>query len=154
MLNLLNKLFIVLKLLLLLLGLGFSAYIMLSLYTYLEKNLFSSQITDFIKVIIPYLILLLLIVLNLLLRNKEVNDNILYNFCSVIGLVAIVFILYRSIFDNNIILSYKNQYNIAFDYFSDQLSFIKIILYSLSIVDILLIIENRILKKKELEIEI
>ena len=57
----------------------------------------------------------------------------------------------RSLTDSNLVLWHKTAYHINFDYFADQIFQIKAMLFGLFVTDILLIIEGKLSKKKELE---
>ena len=72
----------------------------------------------------------------------------LYKLISIFSLIVIIYMSYRSIFDDSLILWHKTNFHINFDYFNNQITSIKIILYGLSLVNILFIIEEILQKKK------
>ena len=136
-----NALLSILKYLLLLAATGITFYGMLIMYDRLEK-----PITGAIPTILPFIILLIIFMLNIVLKQKQVTQNILYNITSVIALAVIIFIGYRAKFDTNMAL--YHQYGINFNpaFFSDNLSAIKTMLYCLIASNILLMFTGN--KKK------
>jgi len=152
MTKIINKFFIFLKIVLAVATFGINLYIMLYMYYNLEKQPFGSDFMDFISSILPFVILLIFFAVNLAGRQKTVNGNIFYNITCCFVLVAILYMQYRALFDVNMVLKYKTDYGINFDYYADQLSQIKAMLYGLSAVNILLIIEHYLCRKKTLNV--
>lgn len=129
--KILNTFFCFFKFILLILSFGISLYIILSMYKRIEKNIIES-----LPIFIPYIILLLLFFINITLNQKTVNHNIFYNLtcCFVFGCIGIVGV--RAILDDNMLLNEIMGYNINFSYFSDFISFMKIMIYGLIISNI------------------
>ena len=110
----------------------------------LEKDIFGANLFEFLKVVIPFIILLILILVNSFLNIKTVKDNIFYNLTSFIVLITISIFCYRALLDQNMFLWHKYGYNINFNYFSDQIASIQVMLYGLSLANILLIIKDKL----------
>ena len=110
----------------------------------LEKDIFGANLFEFLKVVIPFIILLILILVNSFLNIKIVKDNIFYNLTSFIVLITISIFCYRALLDQNMFLWHKYGYNINFNYFSDQIASIQVMLYGLSLANILLIIKDKL----------
>jgi len=108
-------------------------YIMTYMYQRLEKT-----VLDAFPVLIPYFILLLLFIFNIVLKQKGVNKNIFYNITCCLVLLTITFVGYRARFDTNMILNERMGYNINFNYYADFLPPLKVMLYGLSLANILL----------------
>lgn len=133
MIKVFNKIFYVLKLLLLVLSFVSCLYIIVYMNKRLEKSLMQT-----IYVFVPYIIIFVLFCVNMIGRQKSVNDNIFYNItcCLVFGLI--IFVGYRAIFDVNMVANIKLGYNINFNYYADMVSPINIMLFALSISNVLL----------------
>ena len=151
MVKIFNKIFSILKLLLLVASFVLSLYIMLNMYESLEKDPFGKDFMEFIGVLIPFFCLLIVYVINITFKQKSINDNIFYNITCFIILLTILYMGIRSLMDSNLVLWHKTAYHINFDYFADQIFQIKAMLFGLFVTDILLIIEGKLSKKKELE---
>ena len=151
MTKILNKLIYILKNILLPLTFIATIYITVFMFKRLEKDIFGANLFEFLKVVIPFIILLILILVNSFLNIKEVKDNIFYNITSFIVLITISVFCCRALFDQNMFLWHKYGYNINFNYFSDQIASIQVMLYGLSLVNILLIIKDKLsIDKKNL----
>lgn len=98
------------------------------LFTYkrLEKS-----IIDALPILLPFVLILLLIIINLFIKNSNSHDQLLLNFVSSIVFIAIIIIGYRSKYDTNMLLYYKYQINFNPSYFSDNISSIQVMLYCL-----------------------
>ena len=153
MINIFNKIFNFLKILLLFVTFAFTTYIMIFMYQRLEKNVFGEYFFEFFGVLLPFIILMFLFTINLSARQKSVNDNVFFNSCCMVALLAILFFGYRTLFDQNMVYWGKDGYGINFSYFADQITQIKTMLYVITIADIFLIIFGKLDKKKELTIE-
>lgn len=149
MINIINKLFMFLKILLLIVAFGLTLYIILYMYYSLGKQPFGNDLLDFVQNLIPFVLLLILYMLNIALKQKTVNDNIFYNITCFLVTVTILFIGYRAMCDQNMILWHKTDYHINFDYYADQLFQIKAMLYGLVIANGFLIGEHLLSKKKK-----
>ena len=130
----------VIKMLLLLVCFVLTFYVIINNYMRLDRSVISS-ISNFI----PYFLLFILFSINFVLRQKEVLNNTLYNVvcCLVFGLNLLV--IYRTLFDNNMVLYTRLGYGMNFNYFSDMFMPIKLLIYLLSISNIIMIV-NSLLK--------
>lgn len=144
MTKILNKLIYILKNILLPLTFMATIYITVFMFKRLEKDIFGANLFEFLKVVIPFIILLILILVNSFLNIKTVKDNIFYNLTSFIVLITISIFCYRALLDQNMFLWHKYGYNINFNYFSDQIASIQVMLYGLSLANILLIIKDKL----------
>ena len=149
MTKILNKLIYILKNILLPLTFIATIYITVFMFKRLEKDIFGANLFEFLKVVIPFIILLILILVNSFLNIKIVKDNIFYNLTSFIVLITISIFCYRALFDQNMFLWHKYGYNINFNYFSDQIASIQVMLYGLSLANILLIIKDKLIVDKK-----
>ena len=140
MTKILNKLIYILKNILLPLTFIATIYITVFMFKRLEKDIFGANLFEFLKVVIPFIILLILILVNSFLNIKTVKDNI----TSFIVLITISIFCYRALLDQNMFLWHKYGYNINFNYFSDQIASIQVMLYGLSLANILLIIKDKL----------
>lgn len=152
MLKILNKVFLYIKVLLLLISFVLSIYIMINMYYNLEKNPFGEYMKEFLGVLLPFVFLLILFVINIVGKQKKVNDNLFYNLTCVLVLSSIIYMGYRAMFDQNLILWHKTDFHMAFEYFADQISQIKVMLYGLAVANLFFIVESMLSKKKFLEI--
>lgn len=149
LIKILNKLIYYLKNILLPILLIATIFIVMMMYNRLEKDVFGANLQEFISVIFPFILLLILYILNSSLHQNEVKNNIFYNITSLIVMITILIFCYRTKFDKNLIFWHKYEYNMNFNYFADQLSAIKIMLYGLSVGNILLMISNYIKEEKD-----
>ena len=138
----LNKLLFCLKNILLPILFIATIYIVMFMFKRLGKEVFGSNFVEFLEVIIPFILLMILFILNIFMDHKLVKNNLFYNITSFAVMITIFIFCYRALFDKNMYLWHKYGYNINFNYFSDQLAAAKIMLYGLSISNILLIIAN------------
>lgn len=115
----------------------------MAMYQRLEKN-----ILDALDIFIPYVFLLILLLLNHILKQKYVTSNIFYNITCCLVFSLFIFVSYRAMFDNYMILSLKNSYNMSFYYFSDMISPFKALLYLLIVSNICLIIVGSLSKRE------
>ena len=118
MTKILNKLIYILKNILLPLTFIATIYITVFMFKRLEKDIFGANLFEFLKVVIPFIILLILILVNSFLNIKTVKDNIFYNLTSFIVLITISIFCYRALLDQNMFLWHKYGYNINFNYFT------------------------------------
>ena len=142
----LNGMVSVLKLILLFASFVLTFYIVMAMYQRLEKN-----IIDALDIFIPYVVLLILLLLNHVLGQKNVTSNIFYNITCCLVFSLFIFVSYRTMFDNHMILSLKNSYNMSFQFFSDMISPFKALLYLLIMSNVCLIIVG-IISKKEVQV--
>jgi len=148
MTNILKKILTIINILLLVIAFFLVLYINVYQFFNLGNNPFGNDFFNFFAILLPFIILMSLYFINFINNHHVVNNSLLYKVVSVFSLIVIIYILYRSIFDNSLILWYKTDYHINFDFFNNHVILIKSILYSLSFVNILFIIEGILEKKK------
>lgn len=136
--KILNEIFMLLKFILLILGFGLSFFIVLSMYKRVDKNLVES-----IPIFTPYIIILLIFFINIIFGQKSVNRNLFYNLTCCLVFSCIVIVCLRAILDKNMLLNSIMGYNINFSYFNDFISFMKIMLYGLSLANIFFMIHEK-----------
>lgn len=127
-----------------------SFYIVLSMYNRLGKNMMES-----INIFIPYAILLIIFFINIIFRQKSVNNNLFYNLTCCLIFATTIVVGIRAICDTNMILNKVMGYNINFIYFSDYISFMKLLIYGLCISNILFMIcikEKIVQSKNNIEV--
>lgn len=149
MTKILNKLFYLLKNIMLPLLLVATIYIVIFMFRRLEKELFGANFLEFLSVIFPYLLLIILVITNVFMKQDTVKDNIFYNITSFLVMLTIFVFCYRAFTDQNMYLWNKYGYNINFNYFSDQIAPIKVMLYGLSFANIMLMIEHHLKDDKK-----
>lgn len=149
MTKILNKIIIFLKNTLLLVSSLVAVYIVVFMYKRLGKDMFGADFLEFFGVLLPFLVLLILSAINMFTNYKNVKENLFFNITSLLTIIVICIFCYRSMYDQNMILWHKYEYNINFTYFSDQIPVIKTLLYGLSGVNILMIILGKINSPKE-----
>ena len=110
-------------------------YIILNMYNRLDKNLIQS-VGNFI----PFILLLILFCINFVYKQKVVNECTFYNVTCCLVLTMLLFAIYRTFNDKNMILNIRLGYNINFNYFSDIIAPMKFMLYGLSVSNILLML--------------
>lgn len=148
MTNILKKVLTTVNVLLLVISFLFVLYINVYQFFSLNSNPFGNDFFEFFSVLLPFVLLMCLYFINFVNNHYIVNNNITYKLISIFSLIVILFILYRSIFDDSLILWYKTNYHINFDYFNNHLIYIKLILYGLSLVNIIFIVDGILEKKK------
>ncbi len=144
--KLLNGLFYFLKFLFYFSAFSLTLFIVVQMYQRLGKD-----IIDSFKIFIPYLLILILFVINLFARQKSVTQNIFYNITCTLVFVTIIVVGLRSMFDENMVLREQLGRNINFNFFDYFIPFMKIMLYGLSISNIFLMFTGK-KKKKEIEV--
>lgn len=153
MIKILNKLFYILKNILLPIVFVCTLYIIVFMFKRLDKELLGANLGEFLKVIIPFILLIILSLINIFLNINKVKDNLYFNITSFLVMLTISVFCYRALFDKNMFLWHKYGYNINFNYFSDQIASIKVMLYCLSLANILLIIKDKFVKEKKVLFE-
>lgn len=126
--KMLNMFFYVLKHLLLIIAFVSTLYIIVYMYRRLNKDLKES-----IEVFLPYVAIFVLFCINLIARQKGITKNMFYNICCCLVFATICYCGYRAIFDHNMIMNQEMEYNINFNYYSDFMSPMKIMLYGLCV---------------------
>lgn len=139
----LNAIFSIIKVILLVVSFVFVFYVTMSLYHILEKN-----ILDAIDVFIPYFILLLILLLNYALSQKQITKNLFYNITCCLVFIVIIIISYRTMFDKNMLVRYRNDYKMSFYYFLDMMRPLKAMFYLLIASNICLMFSKPEEKKK------
>ena len=132
MIKIINKILIYTKIILLLIAFTITLYILL-----LRMDYTSLGIGSILPLFIPLLLVLIVYVFSYFL-NKG-NDNIFYNVASILVLLSIIVIDYRTIFDNNI----NSIYNINVGYFVVHSLKIEIMLYLTFLGNLMLIINEK-----------
>lgn len=124
--KLLNILFCIFKYIFFIISFISSLYIVIIMGVKYNKSYF-----DIFFMFVPYLILLLLFILNIFLKNDKVNKNIFYNITCFLVFLVNSYISYRTIYDHNMVLNKIYGYSINFSYFNDSFLFNNIMLYGL-----------------------
>lgn len=138
-----NYLLIGLKFLLLLIAFGLSFYIVLSMYSRVDKG-----IMEAIPIFLPYILLIILFSINISLKQKSVNNNLFYNLTCCLVFFCICLVSLRAILDQNMVLNEIMGYNINFSYYGDFIVFMKLMMYGLLLSDIIFIFTNKKEKQK------
>lgn len=147
MTSIINKIFGILKYILLIISFVLTLYIIIYMYHRLNKSLIQSY-----KIFIPFIMIFILFCTNFLFNKKKVQKNLFYNITCCLVFSLIIFVDYRTIFDTYMLANSKLGYNINFNYFNDFLVPLKIMLYGLSIINVLLMINFK--SKKNLTVKI
>lgn len=137
MIKIINAIFSILKVLLLLISFVFTFYIIIHMYQRLEKNMM-----DAIVNFIPFVLLFLLFSINIIFRQKSVNQCFFYNVTCCLVFVMLLFAIYRTFFDRNMVVMIRLGYDINFNYFADIIAPMRAMLYMLSLSNILLMLEG------------
>lgn len=153
MVKLFNKVFNILKVLMLVISFLATMYILIMMYVRLEKEPFGKDFMEFIGVILPYILLLIVFVINTVGKQKAVNESIFFNASAVTCFSAILLFCCRAFLDKNMVLWTAAGYDINFHYFADQVTQIKVMLYMILVIDIMLMLYGKLTKKKELVLE-
>ena len=138
-----NGLFYGLKFLLLIGAFGLTLFILIRMNIRLEKDMMS-----ILPQFIPFIILLVLFIINMILRQVGVSKNLFYNLTCCLVFTTIILVGCRAVLDTNMVLNAKYGYGIDFNFFDNFLPYIKIMLYGLIIADILFMFRE---KDKEIE---
>ena len=142
MIKILNIILNIFKVIMLLTCFVFTFYIIMNMYNRLGKN-----ITDSIYNFIPFILLFSLFSINFIFRQKIVNECTFYNITCCLVLIMLLFTIYRTFNDKNMIMGIRLGYDINFNYFSDIIAPMRFMLYALSISNILLLFsDSRIFK--------
>ncbi len=135
MIKIINGLLNVLKVIMLLVCFVFTFYIIINMYNRLGKDLIDS-ISNFI----PFVLLFILFSINFVFKQKSVNQCTFYNITCCLVFLMLLFSIYRTFNDRNMIMVIRLGYNINFNYFSDMIAPMRFMLYTLSFSNILLMI--------------
>lgn len=142
-----NILFYILKFILLIAAFGLTLFIIIRMNVRLDKSVMSS-----FKSFIPFVVLFILFIVNMIFRQKGVTDNLFYNLTCCLVLSTIIVVSLRSMLDTNMVLNEKYGYGIDFNFFDNFLAYINIMLYGLSIANIFFMFKEKE-AKKEIEVE-
>ncbi len=138
-----------LKMLLLLISFVLTFYIIVNMYNRLEKDMIGA-IYNFI----PFVLLFILFAINLIFKQKKVIECTFYNITCCLVFIMILFSVYRTFFDRNMVAMIRLGYDINFNYFADMIAPIKAMLYILCLSNVLLIfigIDFNKIKKHEIK---
>ncbi len=127
----------ILKYLLLVVSFALVFYGIAVTYRRLDKSM-----TESIPILIPFVVVLIVFIINLFIKSKVIKDNLLYNAVSVIVFVVIIIICIRAKFDTHMILYYKYAIDFNPAYFADNLSTIQMMLYTLAGSNVLLMLST------------
>lgn len=152
MIKIFNKLFCIIKIIMLCLCFMITLYVLFYMYHNLGKNPFGNSFFEFFGTLFPFVLLLILFTINFSLKQKYITNNIFYNCSCVIALISIFYIGFRTLYDQNMIFWAKDSFNINFNYFSDQITQVKVLVYLMSVTNIWLMIQNRLFHKKEIDV--
>lgn len=137
MIKIINTIFSFMKIVLLLISFVFCFYIIINMYRRLEKDL-----TQAIFNFIPFGLLFLLFSINIIFRQKSVNQCFFYNITCCFVFVMILFAVYRAFYDRNMIALIRLGYGINFNYFADMIAPIRAMLYILSLCNLFLMLDG------------
>ena len=135
MIKIINNLLNILKMIMLLVCFVFSFYIIVNMYNRLGKDVLNS-FSNFI----PFILLFILFSINFVFKQKSVNQCTFYNITCCLVFLMLLFSIYRTFCDRNMIMVLRLGYKINFNYFSDMIAPMRFMLYALSVSNILLMI--------------
>lgn len=140
----LSKLFNIIKFILMFAS--FALILMGVLFTYkrLDKSLLEAT-----NIFIPFILIIILTVINMFCKKAKMSENILFNFTSILVFASIIIIGLRAKFDTNMLLYYKYQINYNPNYLADNLSTIKVLLYCLSGANLFILINSLFVNKEK-----
>ncbi len=139
-----NSLFYILKLILLVASFGLTLFILNKMSIRLENG-----ITTVIKQLIPYGVLLIIFIINIIFRQHNIIHNVFYNLTCTLVLATISCVCLRSILDTNLILNEKYGYGIDFNFFDNFIPYVNIMLYGLALSNILFMFNKKNSRQKE-----
>ena len=142
MTKILNKIFFNLKNIILVLLIPIVYFIIAFMFERIGKEMFGKDLLEFVGVLFPFALLIILILINIIFKQSEVKDNLYYNITSFLCMIVICIFCYRATMDSNMYFLNKYEHHINYNYFADQVAPIKIMLYGLSISNILLMISG------------
>jgi len=133
--RLINSLCSFFKYILLIVSFGLTLFIILRMYMRLNKSL-----DEAIVIFLPYVILLILFIINSFFRRDKITKNLFYNLTATLVFTTNIYVCYRAIFDKNMLFNNIQKMGVNFNYFNDYLSFNRIMLYGLVIANIVFMI--------------
>ena len=137
MIKIINMLLNVLKMVMLLVCFVFTFYIVINMYNRLGKDILGG-ISNFI----PFVILFILFSINFVFHQKSVNECTFYNITCCLVFLMLLFSIYRTFCDSNMLMVLRLGYKINFNYFSDMIAPMRFMLYALSVSNILLMVTD------------
>ena len=137
MIKIVNSLLNILKMIMLLLCFVFTFYIIINMYNRLGKDILGS-ISNFI----PFFILFILFSINFVFHQKAVNECTFYNITCCLVFLMLLFSIYRTFNDKNMVMVIRLGYRINFNYFSDMIAPMRFMLYALSVSNVLLMVTD------------
>lgn len=143
--KIINWFLFIIKMLLLLVSFVFTFYIIINMYNRLEKDIVGA-ISNFI----PFILLFVLFAINLIFKQDSVIRCTFYNITCCLVFIMILFSVYRTFFDQNMVVMIRLGYNINFNYFADMIAPIKAMLYILCLSNLLLIFSGINFNKKKM----
>lgn len=136
--KIINMLFYLLKYILLLGSFGLTLLIIVQMNQRLGKSF-----TLTLHIFIPYIILFILSILNVILHQDRVNKNIFYNITSCLVFATAIWVGYRAMFDKNMVLNEKYGYGIDFNYYNNFIAYLKIMITGLCIGNIFFMFKEK-----------
>ena len=136
--EIINKIVFYIKIFILLIAFSFLFYI-----AFMKMEFASSNLLTLLPIFIPFLALLVLYVFDLFLEWK--SHNLYCDLISILALITIVVISFRTIFDKNIVLYPES---IGFNFYNMQERNIKLLLYLMIIGNIILILYQKMKRNK------
>lgn len=133
-----------LKYLLLLVSFALIFYGIIMTYKRLDKDM-----AEAIPVFIPFVLVLIVFIINLFIKSNVIRNNLFYNVIAVLVFATIIVIGLRAKFDSNMMLYHKYAINYNPAYLADNLSIIQMMLYTLCGSNILLMLSTLFDKKKK-----
>lgn len=122
------------------------------MYRRLDKNL-----VDSIFNFIPFFILFILFAINFIFKQSSVNKCLFYNVSCCLVFFMILFAVYRTFLDQNMVVMIRLGYNINFNYFADIIAPMRAMLYVLCVCNVFLMLDgvdfNKLLIKEEKDIK-
>ena len=103
----------------------------------------NNSLFNCILYLVPFVILLFIYVLNFIFKQDRINNNLFYTLTSLLVFCVIIFICIRAIFDKGMLLNTILGYGINFNYFSDFIVFMEIMLYGLIISNLLFMLNKK-----------
>lgn len=142
--QILNAIFYFLKFLFFVAAFALTLFIMVQMYQRLGKNIMES-----VKVFLPYLLIIVLFIINLFARQISVTRNLFYNITCTLVFTTIIVVGFRAMLDPNMVLREQLGRNINFNFFDYFIPFMKIMLYGLCVSNLFLMFTGKKQKKKE-----
>lgn len=140
--KILTWLFYILSLFMFIASFAITLLILVQMNRRLEKSFMTT-----INVFVPFGILLLLYMINMIFNQKTVRGNLFYNLTSCIIYATILVVGARTVCDHRLIIGTLNSFNMDFNFFANFLPFMKIMLYGLCIANVLFMFHLKEAKK-------